>query len=152
MEFHVKAVKTPQSPKSFNELMVAASKSKQFTEILKTAAQIPPKKLEYLHWDELRHRTPPSGLSPEQWWLATKLRRRPGLRQIPLHDKQGRRFQFSVPDSVVEQLHHIDRGAGGLIGTLEPVTSPQTRDRYLIRSLIDPSPTDDSRARVEASR
>jgi len=23
----------------------------------------------YLHWDELRHRTPPQGLSHEQWWL-----------------------------------------------------------------------------------
>jgi len=36
-----------------------------------------------------------------------------------------------------EQLHLIDRGAGALIGTDEPVTSPHTRDRYLMRSLIE---------------
>jgi Fic family protein len=134
-------VKPPQSPKPFNELLGLAARSKQFAEILKSAAQVPSKKHEYLHWDELRHRTPPSGISSEQWWLATKLRRKPGLRQIPLRDKKGKNFEFSVPDSVVEQLHHIDRGAGVLISTLEPVTNPQTRDRYLIRSLIEESIT-----------
>lgn len=121
--------------------MKDAVRSKQFPEILKSAAQVPFKKHEYLHWDDLRHRTPPPRLSSEQWWLATKLRRRPGMRQIPLLDKQGNPFQFSLPDSVVEQLHHIDRDAGSLIGTLEPVTNPQTRDRYLIRSLIEESIT-----------
>ena len=134
-------MKNPQSPKPFNEIIADVAKSKKFTEVLKIAAQIPAKNAEYLHWDELRHRKPPLELSSEQWWLAVKLRRRPALRQIPLRDKKGNPFQFSVPDSVVEQLHHIDRGAGGLIGTLEPVTSPQTRDRYLIRSLIEESIT-----------
>jgi Fic family protein len=134
-------MKPPQSPKPFNELLGQAAKSRQFPEILKSAGQVPSKKLEYIHWDDLRRRTPPSGISVEEWWLATKLRRRPGLRKIPLQDKEGNNFEFSVPDSVVEQLHHIDRGAGGLIGTLEPVTSPQTRDRYLIRSLIEESIT-----------
>lgn len=89
----------------------------------------------------MRHRKPPPSISSEQWWFAIKLRRKPALRNIPLLDKKGLPFEFSVPDSVVEQLHHIDRGAGGLIGTLEPVTSPQTRDRYLIRSLIEESIT-----------
>jgi len=134
-------VKIPKTPKPFHELLVEAAKGKQFQEILTASSQIPLKKEEYLHWDELRHRKPPNGLSTEQWWLATKLRRVSGTRQIALRDKKGANFKFSVPDSVVEQLHHIDRGAGGLIGTLEPVTSPQTRDRYLIRSLIEESIT-----------
>lgn len=30
----------------------------------------------YLHWDELRHRTPPDGLTTRQWWLVQKLARR----------------------------------------------------------------------------
>ena len=134
-------MKPPQSPRPFNELLETLVKSKRFPQILTSAGQIPSKKNEYLHWDELRHRPTPDGISAEQWWLAIKLRRKPGLRQIPLKDKQGKPFEFSVPDSVVEQLHYIDRGAGGLIGTLEPVTSPQTRDRYLIRSLIEESIT-----------
>ena len=130
-------MKAPQIPKPFNELLLDATKSKQFSEILKSAGQVPSKKNEYIHWDDLRHRTPPPGLTLDQWWLATKLRRQPGLRQIPLRDKKGRPFEFSVPDSVVEQLHYIDRGAGFLISTLEPVTNPQTRDRYLLRSLVE---------------
>jgi len=134
-------MKIPQTPKPFSDLLGSLIKSKRFPEILGSAAQIPSKKNEYLHWDELRHRPTPEGISAEQWWLAIKLRRKPGLRQIPLKDKAGKLFEFSVPDSVVEQLHYIDRGAGGLIGTLEPVTSPQTRDRYLIRSLIEESIT-----------
>lgn len=134
-------MKIPQTPKPFNELLAGLVKSKRFPEILASAGQIPSKKNEYLHWDELRHRPAPEGISTEQWWLAVKLRRKPGLRQIPLKDKQGKPFEFSVPDSVVEQLHFIDRGAGGLIGTLEPVTSPQNRDRYLIRSLVEESIT-----------
>jgi Fic family protein len=134
-------VKIPQTPKPFHELLVEATQGKQFQEIITASSQIPSKKDEYLHWDELRHRKPPNELSIEQWWLATKLRRVSGTRQIALRDKKGANFKFSVPDSVVEQLHHIDRGAGGLIGTLEPVTSPQTRDRYLIRSLIEESIT-----------
>jgi Fic family protein len=134
-------VKAPQTPRPFRELMIEATQNKNFDEILKVAGEVPSRKLEYLHWDDLRHRKPPAILTPEQWWVAVKLRRKPGLRKIPLLDKKGNQFEFSVPDSVVEQLHHIDRGAGGLIGTLEPVTSPQTRDRYLIRSLIEESIT-----------
>jgi Fic family protein len=140
-KFNIKVVKVPLSPKPVNELLVQAAKSKQFAEILKFAGQVPSKRNEYLHWNDLCRRTPPSEISLENWWLATKLRRKPGMRQIPLRDKKGAFFEFSVPDSVVEQLHQIDRGAGSLIGTLEPVTSPQTRDRYLIRSLIEESIT-----------
>ncbi len=30
---------------------------------------------QYLHWDQLRHRTPPAGLSVQQWWLAIAMGR-----------------------------------------------------------------------------
>ncbi len=134
-------MKIPQSPKPFNELLADAIKIENFPKIISLAVHSSSKKNVYLHWDELRHRPPPEGISAEQWWLAVKIHRQSGLRNIPLKDKQGKPFKFSVPDSVVEQLHYIDRGAGGLIGTLEPVTNPQTRDRYLIRSLIEESIT-----------
>ncbi|HEY1660904.1 MAG TPA: Fic family protein [Verrucomicrobiae bacterium] len=134
-------MKIPESPKPFDELLADAMKLKIFPQIILSAGKAISKKNEYLHWDELRHRPAPEGISSEQWWLAVKLQRQSGFRNIPLEDKKGKLFKFNVPDSVVEQLHYIDRGAGGLIGTLEPVTSPQTRDRYLIRSLIEESIT-----------
>jgi Fic family protein len=134
-------VKIPKTPKTVSELLKNASDNNRLSEIFTLKESTSSKKNAYFHWDELRHRPPPKGLSSEEWWLATKLRRQTGYRGIPLRDKNGNPFIFSVPDSVVEQLHYIDRGAGGLIGTLEPVTSPQTRDRYLIRSLIEESIT-----------
>ena len=127
----------PLAPKAFEELLQSVFKNSRWEEVLKTAAEAQPKKTEYYHWNELRYRTPPKGLSLEEWWFTIKFRRTSGMRRIPLKDKRGLPFEFSVPDSVLEQLHHTDRNAGALVGSLEPVTNPQTRDRYLMRSLIE---------------
>lgn len=37
----------------------------------------------------------------------------------------------------MEELHQIDMGAGGMISLPEPITNPQTRDRYLVSSLME---------------
>jgi hypothetical protein len=29
----------------------------------------------YLHWDQLRHRQPPAGLTIEEWWTAMRFAR-----------------------------------------------------------------------------
>jgi Fic family protein len=65
------------------------------------------------------------------------LRREGLLKEIPLKDKAGRPFRFGVPDLVQAELHDIDVGAGRRIGVPEAITNPQTRDKYLIRSLIE---------------
>ena len=54
-----------------------------------------------------------------------------------MKDKAGRGFQFCVPDVVAEQLHRIDCGAGASYGAPGPITNPQTRDKYLVRSLME---------------
>jgi Fic family protein len=92
---------------------------------------------DYPHWDKLRHLAPPDGLTSEEWWMGIKLRRAGMLKEIPLKDKEGRPFQFGVPDLVQAELHDIDVGAGRSLGVPEPITNPQTRDKYLIRSLIE---------------
>lgn len=92
---------------------------------------------EYLHWDVLRRHTPPNGLAREEWWLATKLARLDTLKSIGLTDRHGHPFQFSVPDVVSAELHKIDRGAGSMVNVPEPIMNPQTRDRYLISSLME---------------
>ena len=92
---------------------------------------------DYRHWDELKYRTPPAGLTHEGWWLALKYQRMVGWKSIPLKDKRGCSFGFSIPDRISKQLHGIDLGAGGRIGMPEPVTNPETRDQYLIRSLME---------------
>ncbi|MEP2775605.1 MAG: Fic family protein [Luteolibacter sp.] len=52
-------------------------------------------------------------------------------------DRSGKKFYFTIPDKIAAQLHKIDLGAGGRIGMPEPVTNPDTRDQYLIRSLME---------------
>ena len=90
----------------------------------------------YLHWDDIRHREPPAGLTLPEWWLGLKLARRPD-KSLPLEDVNGQPFSFRVIDSVQEGLHQIDLLAGGAVKVPEPVTNPETRRSYLVRSLIE---------------
>ena len=91
----------------------------------------------YLHWDKLRHLEPPLGLSHRQWWCAIKMNRSSQYRQLPLKDDTGRAFQYTLADPIPETLHEIDTGAGGRIEMAEPITNPETKDRYLVGSLIE---------------
>ncbi len=91
----------------------------------------------YLHWDEMRRRNPPDGLSHEHWWVTTFLGRAPLLQALPLLDKAGRPFRFATPSPVLIDLHHIDRDAAGEIRG--PAGDPIQQDpqRYLMSSLIE---------------
>ena len=89
----------------------------------------------YLHWDELRHRPPPEGLSHEQWWLAEKLSRRPT--PLPLLASDGQAFWFSQPPVLLQGLHQIDIQAGINAVAPEAVNTRSTRDRYLLSSLME---------------
>lgn len=91
----------------------------------------------YLHWDKLRHLTPPNGLTVEQWWLSTKLARGTLSKQLPLKDIEGEPFIFTLPDTIQRQLHWLDRYAAGSIQASEAITNSQTRNTYLIRSLVE---------------
>lgn len=91
---------------------------------------------EYVHWDKLRRLPPPDGFTHEEWWAALKIGRMHSLKALPLRDTRGVRFKFTVPDRVAAQLHEIDMGAGGKIGMPEQVTNPQTRDQYVVSTLM----------------
>jgi Fic family protein len=91
----------------------------------------------YLHWDELRYRTPPEGLSHKEWWLGIKFARESMSHPLPLRDADGRPFTYTLPDPVLERLHKIDQRASGRIEISELVTNPSTRDRYVVSSLME---------------
>ena len=90
----------------------------------------------YLHWEKLRHHKV-EGFTAEELWSAAKFQRMGTLRPIPLKDTKGNSFRFSVPELVSELLHKVDMGAGATIGVPEPITNPQTKKQYLIRSLME---------------
>ncbi len=91
----------------------------------------------YRHWDTLRHTQPPTGLTLEEWWGGIKFARSQIKREVPLKDKKGQPFYYSMVDPVFEMLHEIDRDASGRINVSEQITNPQTRDRYIQSSLIE---------------
>lgn len=130
-------MKIPQKPPPFDELLARRAANMQRLSSILAQAKARSCDSDYFHWDKLRHLKPPEEMSPEEWWLATKLQRLGLLKPVPLQDKQGRPFQFCTPELVQEPLHEIDVGAGASIGVPEPITNPQTRDRYLVRSLIE---------------
>jgi hypothetical protein len=104
-------MRKPLTPPNFAKLMSGLSKPERLLAIFK-AVSSPTSDGHYQHWDELRHRKPPEGLTHEEWWLGLKMRRQTSNRSIPLKDCRGENFQFTVPDLVTDLLHQIDRGAG----------------------------------------
>lgn len=91
----------------------------------------------YRHWDVLRHLQPPEAWTCEEWWLAIKLARQQRYVELPLHDQKGRPFVLAMPDAAHRMTHRIDSDARGAIGGSEAVTNPQTRNTYLMRSLLE---------------
>ena len=95
----------------------------------------------YLHWDKLRHLQPPEDLSLDEWWLALKLNRNSIRTLIPLQDTQERTFSFLLPDPIPQWLHELDKRVGGSVEISDQITSSDTRDRYIVNSLIEESIT-----------
>ncbi len=128
-------MRIPQKPPSFNKLLPSLKPEKMVT--IFQAVQDTTSDGRYLHWDDLRFRKPPEGLSLEEWWLGLKMRRQSNYRVIPLKDTSGNEFRFTVPDLVTDLLHQIDRGGGTFVDIPEQVTNPEQRDRYVVRSLME---------------
>ena len=95
----------------------------------------------YLHWDKLRFYTPPEGLTVQQWWFGIKFKRRSQARKIGLLDKTGMPFSYNLVDPIPEFLHLTDSNARGVLQAVEPITNPDTKKNYLVRSLIEESIT-----------
>lgn len=125
-------MRIPEIPPSLDLLSRMAPE--RMTEIFRHVTPLPAEK--YLHWDELRRRTPPDGLSHPEWWAAVAIARGAILQPLPLRDKAGQPFVFALPTPVAIDLHHIDRDAAGQIRSAgEPMAADS--QRFLISSLIE---------------
>lgn len=90
----------------------------------------------YLHWDDLRHRNPPTGMDHTTWWLLLQRKRTATNVELPIDD-HGHRFGVTNPDSVRRLVYTIDRDASGRIEIPEPVLTPTTRDQYVMAGLFE---------------
>lgn len=93
----------------------------------------------YLHWDKLRYLETPGDFSNEQWWAAMKLNRQNLCRQLPFKDKKGKHFSFCMTDMMQQDMHWLDVNAAGTINFDQPVINNETRNTYLIKSLVEES-------------
>lgn len=127
-------MRLPQSPPDLTELL---GNPERFLTLMHGAEEEVKRKDRYLHWDELRHRQAPEGLSPQEWWAGLKIRRMSQQQSIPLTDLRGAKFNFWLTPRMFEQLHDIDLKCGGSVEGPEAVTNPETRDRYYVSSLVE---------------
>jgi Fic family protein len=105
-------MKIPQSPPSFDELFLEIVGSDQ---IFGITADIKPvdDKGRYLHWDEMRDRTPPDDVELRQWWFMTSMARRALRRELPLRSVDGAPFQFCNVERIQELVHRIEHYGDG---------------------------------------
>lgn len=133
-------MKIPEKPPSTDSMLKSLMESEdgavRFVE-LAMARHSPTPGGNYTHWDRLRWKAPPQGFSLEEWWLAIKMARRQLTRELPLKDGDGVPFVYAKIDAIDEMCHRIDRDAAGAIPASDLVTSPHTRNTYIMRSLIE---------------
>lgn len=129
-------MRIPQKPQPFGKLLTGLANPDRLLKIFQAVSN-PTCEGRYLHWDEVRFRKPPEGLTLQEWWFGLKMRRQTGDRTIPLKDCGKQEFHFTVPDLVTDLLHQIDRGGGTFVEIPEPITNIEQRDRYVVRSLME---------------
>lgn len=129
-------MKVPQIPPAIQDLMTEIHSPEEFVRLVTESKPIDHKG-RYLHWDEMRLRTPPADLTHRQWWLGTAMSRRSLARDLPLHGTSGSPFRFSNTDLIQEMVHRVDQQASGQILADDIVTGLRSSDRYLVSSLVE---------------
>ena len=91
----------------------------------------------YLHWEDLHRRTPPEGLSRDEWWISLKIRRTATRALLPFDDKCGRPCWYTDSGELHRRLRTIDRDASGKLGArFGDGADHLTGERFLISSLM----------------
>ncbi len=142
------SVKIPESPPEFRSLLSGIA-PERLGSIIAAGGSTRGK---YRHWSELRHLDPPGDLSLEDWWLGIKLARMADSDPLPLRDKEGKPFTYSMPDEAQRAVHLVDQGAAGRISISESVVGTGNRDRYVLSSLIEEAITSSQLEGASTSR
>lgn len=93
----------------------------------------------YPHWEKLRHRQPPAGLTVEEWWYAHQLRRRGGAIEFPeLRARNGESLRLSSHPRIDAARTQADQRLAGSIAVPDAISfSAASRDRFLVSSLME---------------
>lgn len=124
----------PPTP-SFNQLLMAIP-PQRLGELMGEGVTPTPEG-RYLHWEELRHRPAPEGVTHEEWWLTVLFARSTIKRNIALTDPAGKPFSYCLPPPLLEKLHRLDKSCAGHVALPDPILNENTRDRFLVNSLVE---------------
>ena len=132
-------MKVPLAPPPIDRLLETIKEGDHDKIMLLFNASIGPcdEKGRYLHWDKLRHLTPPEGYDSELYWLAIKQARVKISKKLPFKDVTGKPFTYSVPDMVMRDILWISENATGAIEANARISDAKTKKTYLINSLIE---------------
>lgn len=92
----------------------------------------------YLHWEALRHRTPPKGLDVREWWFALKWRRASAAARVSrLTAINGTSLTYTRHARIELGVSRMDRLLAGSQSLPQAAANPATRDQYLASSLME---------------
>lgn len=145
-------IKIPAPPPNLHELLAEAGRkdARSLFRLLDTRQDSSSEP--YLPWDKIRYKTPPPGLTHEEWWLGIRMARDAMLRKLPLKALDGSEFSYALPDEVLRLLDEVTQRASGQIATPEQIANPATRDGYVISSLIEEAITSSQLEGASTSR
>jgi len=106
----------------------------------------------YLHWDQLRYRELPAGLSREEWWLGIKLARSPLYRYFPLRSRDGEEFVIALLPTVEFALDRIDDETRGVAAVGRRGLGEADRAEALMEEAIHSAQMDGAAMGVEQAK
>lgn len=106
----------------------------------------------YEPWEWFKYHQPPEGLTSEEWWTLVRMRRAQHARSLPLQMLDGRPLSYNVPDELLKAIEESSALARGAVELPEAIVNSGTKDRYLIRSLIEEAITSSQLEGASTSR
>lgn len=128
-------MKIPLAPPDIGVLSEAITDPETFRRVASVLSPLDDKG-RYLHWDQMRTRRAPDGLSREEWWLGTKLARRSSSRELPFESTGGETFSFCENEVLQEAVHRIDRHLNGRMLKDAPARTLGSFEQSLSESLL----------------
>lgn len=133
-------MKIPALPPSADILianLIQQDKKRFFDLLYRYGSKPIDEKGRYLHWDQLRFRQPPDGMTTEEWWMTTKMARNAASGQLPFRDRSDHPFIYNEPPRLKFLLHFADSHAGGTLGSPRASLTADDGRRYLRQSLAE---------------
>ncbi|MYJ80875.1 MAG: Fic family protein [Acidimicrobiaceae bacterium] len=131
-------MKRPMPPPDIAEFLaeVAEENPQRLVEVFSKGRPVD-EKGRYPHWDQMRHRQPPEGLTLNEWWVSTAASRANNARMLPFTGTDGEPFRFTNIDRIQEMVHRIDQQASGRLQSDEAVAAVGSSGQYLVSSLVE---------------